>query len=179
MASVVIALEHQTFTDYYKEVLSLEQEVETLEFPPIVRRAVKKPIPLTRTSDHFKLEEDNVEFMEDAIITEEAHNVELDADALLSEYDDQWEEEKGEPEPELPEPKSYMPQFPGGKDALKLFLERNLIYPASAPQSRRPHEVIVSFTVNPDGTISNIKVLRGGEYGFGIQAIKTVKAMPK
>ena len=61
------------------------------------------------------------------------------------------------------------------------FLAKNLVYPELARENGIEGRVHVEFIVEKDGSITNIKVVRGRELGHGIpeEAIRMVKAMPK
>jgi len=51
-----------------------------------------------------------------------------------------------------------LPEFPNGVDSLISFLSTNLRYPKEAEKTGIEAKVIVSFVVNKDGSISNVKV---------------------
>ncbi len=71
------------------------------------------------------------------------------------------------------------PEFPGGVDSLKAFIERNLVYPQLAKDNKIEGKVFVTFVVEKDGSISGVKVLRDIGYGCGAEAIRVVMKMPK
>jgi protein TonB len=50
------------------------------------------------------------------------------------------------------------PEFPGGKAAMIQYMQKTMKYPADAQEKRAQAKVIVSFTVENDGTISNVAV---------------------
>jgi TonB family protein len=72
-----------------------------------------------------------------------------------------------------------MPEFPGGEEALYKFLTENITYPQSAKESGVQGRVYVTFVVEPDGTISDLRVLKGIGGGCDEEAIRVVKAMPE
>ncbi len=72
-----------------------------------------------------------------------------------------------------------MPQFPGGTEALYRYLGENIIYPTRALYDSVEGRVFVNFTVNEDGSISNIIVIRGPGHGLDEEAIRLVKNMPQ
>ena len=72
-----------------------------------------------------------------------------------------------------------MPEYPGGEDAMYQFLKDNIVYPESAKMDSIQGRVFVYFIVEPDGNISNVKVLRGIGGGCDEEALRVVKAMPK
>lgn len=71
------------------------------------------------------------------------------------------------------------PEFPGGMDSLYAFLARNIVYPKLARDNRITGKVYITFTVETDGSITNIKVLRDIGGGCGAEAVRVVKMMPK
>lgn len=72
-----------------------------------------------------------------------------------------------------------MPEFPGGEQALREFLAANLVYPQEAKEKKIEGRVFVTFVVEADGSISNIKVLRDIGGGCGDEAVRVIKLMPK
>ena len=72
-----------------------------------------------------------------------------------------------------------MPEFPGGQEGLVNYLVENLNYPEKAKAKKITGKVYVSFVVEKDGSISNVKVLRDIGYGCGEEAVRVVKAMPR
>jgi protein TonB len=71
-----------------------------------------------------------------------------------------------------------MPEFSGGQEALRRYMQRNLHYPSTALANNIAGKVFVSFVVNADGTISNVEVLKGLGYGTDEEAIRVVRGMP-
>ena len=69
-------------------------------------------------------------------------------------------------------------QFPGGAEALELFLRNNVRYPADFEGCIKGR-VNVSFVVEKDGSISNVEVLRGLHSLVDAEAVRVIKAMPK
>lgn len=69
--------------------------------------------------------------------------------------------------------------FVGGYDSLMRFIVDNLIYPEEALKGKIEGKVITTFVVEVDGSISDIKVLRGLGYGCDEEAIRIIKLMPK
>ena len=54
------------------------------------------------------------------------------------------------------ETKKIYAQFPGGKEALKQFLKKNVQYPDAAQDYDVEGQVIMTFFVNEDGSLSDI-----------------------
>jgi len=72
-----------------------------------------------------------------------------------------------------------MPTFPGGDAAMMKYLSENVKYPALAIKAQEQGRVVVSFTVEKDGAISDVKVARSVTPSLDAEAVRVVKAMPK
>ena len=77
-----------------------------------------------------------------------------------------------------PRPATY-PSYPGGPDEMYKFIATHFSYPAEAKANGIQGRLYVSFMVNTDGSISDIKVVRGLGYGCNEEAVRLVKLMPK
>jgi protein TonB len=71
------------------------------------------------------------------------------------------------------------PSFPGGQSALLSWLNSNIHYPPVAEENGIQGRVVVSFVVEPDGSISNVQVVRGVDPSLDKEAVRVTKAMPK
>lgn len=67
----------------------------------------------------------------------------------------------------------------GGMQGLSAYLGQSLRYPADAQRSRLQGKVFVSFIVNTDGFIQDVKVLKGVGRGLDEEAVRVVKNMPR
>ena len=72
-----------------------------------------------------------------------------------------------------------MPEFPGGDQALFDFVSKNVVYPEEAKDKEIAGRVLVSFVVEKDGSIGEVKVVQGIGGGCDEEAVRVVKAMPK
>lgn len=71
------------------------------------------------------------------------------------------------------------PKYPGGEQALFKYLAQNIKYPKNARENGISGTVYIQFVVEKDGTIEEVKVLRGIGFGCDEEAIRVVKSMPK
>ena len=71
------------------------------------------------------------------------------------------------------------PEFPGGLSALSQYLASNIKYPQLAKENNITGKVFVSFVVEKDGSVVQVKILRDIGGGCGAEAVRVVKAMPK
>lgn len=53
------------------------------------------------------------------------------------------------------------PEFPGGQKELINYLSKNIVYPEAAKSDGVSGVVYCSFVIDKDGSISNVKVLKG------------------
>ena len=72
-----------------------------------------------------------------------------------------------------------MPSFPGGNGALMSYLNSNIKYPVVAQENGVQGRVIVSFVVERDGSISDVKVARSVDPSLDREAQRVVKSMPR
>lgn len=69
------------------------------------------------------------------------------------------------------------PEFPGGYDSLYAFIERNNNWRVG--QETIVGKVFVEFIVEKDGTVTNIKVIKGLNESCDIEAKRLVSILPK
>ena len=70
------------------------------------------------------------------------------------------------------------PQFPGGIEALYKFLNDHIRYPEQAAQNNIQGRVTVQFVVERDGSIGEVKVVRGKDPDLDKEAVRVVKSLP-
>jgi protein TonB len=87
-----------------------------------------------------------------------------------------------DPEPAQPEPVDFPDQeasFPGGDAAMKKFLAENMNYPEMAMELGDEGRVYVEFVVNRDGSIEQVKILKGVSGDIDGEARRVVNSMPQ
>ena len=72
-----------------------------------------------------------------------------------------------------------MPQFPGGEKALMEYIGKNIVYPVEAKEKEIQGRVFINFVIEKDGSVSNVKVLRGIGGGCDEEAVRAVSSLPK
>jgi protein TonB len=72
-----------------------------------------------------------------------------------------------------------MPQFPGGQAALLEYLAKNIKYPVVAEENGIQGKVIVTFVVERDGSITDVKVVKSVDPSLDKEASRVVKSMPR
>lgn len=71
------------------------------------------------------------------------------------------------------------PSFPGREKALSNYLAKNIIYPKDARDKGIEGKVYVSFIINKEGSVTDVKVIRGVGKGLDEEALRAVQNMPK
>jgi len=92
-------------------------------------------------------------------------------------------------EPNFPEPTKQidpiftvvekMPEFPGGMEKMMQFITNKIRYPQEAKEANVEGKVYVQFVVNKNGSITDVKVIRGIGSGCDEEAMRVVQSMPK
>ena len=71
------------------------------------------------------------------------------------------------------------PRFPGGDLELFRFIEKRKVHPANLKAQGVEGEVFVSFEIDANGAVSNVKPLRSDNSQMEADAIRVVRSMPK
>lgn len=89
--------------------------------------------------------------------------------------------EVADPEREVFTIVEQMPEFPGGQDSLDKYIKENMRYGEmiSKYQADAIGRIFVNFIVEPDGSITNVKVVRGIYEHYDEEAVRVVKSMPR
>lgn len=174
LAVVFLAFEYK---NYDKRTLDLTQRiVEDIpeEIIPITDQSVKPPPPPPpQQVTVLEIVEDDIE-VEDVEI-----NVEVNQKTAIEVYVPPTREVEEIVEQEIFTVVESMPEFPGGAGKMLEFIGKNVKYPPMARESGIQGRVFVNFVVEPDGSVSNVKVLRGIGGGCDEEAIRVVESMPK
>lgn len=72
-----------------------------------------------------------------------------------------------------------LPEYPGGMVEFMKWLTAMLKYPDAALKRKIEGKVMVSFIVNADGSISDIKLVKGAHKLLDDEALRVVRLMPK
>ena len=67
--------------------------------------------------------------------------------------------------------------YEGGQTAMYAFIAQEMKYPLMAKRNRIQGQCIVSFTLNPDGTMQGIKLVRQLGGGTGEEALRVVRLL--
>ncbi len=162
----------QSIDDLQRTVEVIEEEM--VEITKQEQPKVQPPQPKPQVTQ-IQIVEDDVEVEDEIDI-----NAEVDQDEVIEEYDftpPEIEEEEIV-EAEIFKVVEEMPEFPGGAAKMMEYIQKNIKYPMMARESDIQGRVFVNFVVEPDGTITNVAVLRGIGGGCDEEALRVVQSMP-
>ncbi|MBL7952466.1 MAG: energy transducer TonB [Flavobacteriales bacterium] len=71
-----------------------------------------------------------------------------------------------------------MPEFPGGQQALMKYMSSHLQYPEIAKEDGIQGKVFLSFVVQEDGSLRDVRVIRGVHPSLDREAMRVAKSMP-
>ena len=171
-----LAFEHKSYDKREIDPSLLNREVVVdEEMVEITKQEEQKPQPVEMPKQTTQLEivEDDVE-VEDIEI-----NAEVEQNEVIEEYVPVEIEDEEVVEQEIFKIVEEMPAFPGGEAKLMEYVAKNVKYPQIARETGIQGRVFVNFVVEPDGSVSNVTVLRGIGGGCDEEAMRVVKNMPK
>ncbi len=166
LLAILIAFEWKSYdkTNYNLGDLNLDDMEE--EIIPITRQEVKPPPPPPPPPEIIEIVEDEVEIEKELEIEE----TETDEDEIIEiEEDDE----------EFFMVVENMPEFPGGDLGLMKFIQKNVRYPAIAKEYNITGKVYVSFIVDKQGNVTNVKIVRGVDKNLDAEAVRVVSSLPK
>ncbi len=171
-----LAFEHKNYDKREIDESLLNREiVEDLEMTEITKQDEQKPQPveLPKQTTQLEIVQDDVE-VDDIEI-----NAEVDQQEVIEDYVPVEAEEEEVVEQEIFQIVEEMPSFPGGEAKLMEYVAKNIKYPQIARETGIQGRVFVGFVVEPDGSISNVKLLRGIGGGCDEEAMRVIKSLPK
>ncbi len=173
LSFVLIAFEWKTFDETNFDLGNLKVENVEEEIIPITEQEAKPPPPPPPPAPIIEIVENDVEVEEVEIQDVEADQTTVvDAPPVF----------EAPPEPEPAEPDFFtivedMPAYPGGDAALMQFLQKNIKYPQIAKENGISGVVYVSFIVDKNGQVTEVKVVRGVDSFLDKEAIRVVSSL--
>lgn len=156
----------------------MENKAVVQEITPLVQPEEKKPEipPPPRVVDLIRIVDNDMQLTTELEIENTEVTPDLAINPVVQKFDTK---EKDVKEEEIFLVASEMPEFPGGNRALAKYLGDNVKYPEVAAETGVKGKVIVSFVVNKDGSICDVKILRGVDPALDQEAIRLVSNMPR
>ncbi len=165
----VATLETETAAVEVEDMIPITQET-----PPPPEAAPKIPI----LSDQIDVVDDNIKIDDNMF-----QNLEDDANSgvEIMDYIESAPEEENIEEEAIPfQLVEEKPSFNGGDaNEFSKWVNSRLVYPEIAKENGVQGRVTLQFTVNADGSVSNVKVLRGVDSSLDKEAVRVVSSSPK
>jgi protein TonB len=171
-----LAFEHKSYDKRELDASLLNREVVLdEEMVEITKQEEQKPQPVEVPKQTTQLE-----IVENEVETEDLNiNAEVDQTEVIEEYVAPEVVEEEVVEQEIFQIVEEMPSFPGGEAELMKYVGSHIKYPQIARETGIQGRVFVGFVVEPDGSISNVKLLRGIGGGCDEEAMRVIKSLPK
>ncbi|KAB2871237.1 MAG: energy transducer TonB [Bacteroidales bacterium] len=176
---VLVAFEWTSTETVNVEQLQTQEVKMEEEMVDITRQdEIKQPEPpkVVQVTDVIKIVEDNVDIKDNSDIFDS--DFKEDAAVKIVEFNDAEEEvEEYTPFVVVEE----MPSFgPGGIDEFRNnYIAKNLKYPDVAAENGIQGRVFINFVVEPDGRVTNVKVVRSVDPALDKEAVRVVSSSPK
>lgn len=142
------------------EIIEVEDEQED---EPVVQEIDDLEIPPEPSEDIVEVESQD----RDEIVVVETIDIDITPDVT--------------PKPDAPivDFPDKEASFPGGIAAMQKFIAENINYPEIAMDLGDQGRVFIEFVINRDGTIEQVKILRGVSKELDAEARRVVRSMPK
>ena len=165
-----------------QEVMDLtgQQQVIEEEIIPVTQEQQQAPPEMPKTpvlSDIIDIVDDDVEVADDLFVdTEDDASLGVEIMEYHTEVVEEEVEEEAIPFAFVEE----KPKFQGGDaNTFSKWVNSKLVYPEIAKENGIQGRVTLQFTVNTDGSVSNVIVLRGVDSSLDKEAVRIVSQSPK
>lgn len=146
--------------------INYEEEI-VIETPP-----EETPPPPPQIEPQLDLNQE----IEEEENTDEEPESDVDQDPI---EDMDFGEEQVEVEEEIIEFPDVLAEYPGGAAEMQRWIADNVVYPQTSIEMNDQGKVYVSFVVEPDGSITNVEVIRKVTRELDNEALRLVRRMPK
>lgn len=172
LAVVLTAFEWKTYDEVVSDLGELVVDDLEEEIIPITQQnQPPPPPPPPPPAPEIEIVDDEVEIEEEV----EIMDIEADMETEIIEIEEPVEEESNEPD--FFTIVEDMPSYPGGDAALLKYIAQNVEYPAIAKENGITGVVYVSYIVDRDGSIKDVKVVRGADPFLDKEAVRVVKTL--
>jgi protein TonB len=156
------------------DVIAAEEEIIPITEEENIVRPKMPTIPIL--SDAIDIVDDDIKVDEEMFSFEDSEDLGVDMNDYGYEVGEESVEEEAIPFA-LVEQK---PMFQGGDaNAFSKWVNQHLAYPDIAKENGIQGRVTLQFTVNTDGSVSGVKVLRGVDPSLDKEAVRVVSSSPK
>ncbi len=150
-------------------------EEEMIPITEMQEQQPEAPPEVPKATELFEIVENNVEIDNEILFEDD----ETDFDDDIQMYDFEVAEEAEEEEEEIFVVVEDMPTFRGGDvDKFREWVQKRVKYPQIAAENGIQGKVFIMFVVEPDGSVSNVNILRGVDPALDNEAIRVVESSP-
>ena len=175
LAVVLLAFEWKSYEKTEMALMNLTVDDTPEEMVEITQQEKPPPPPKPpQQTTIIEIVEDDEEIEDDIEI-----DVEADQETEVEEYIPMEEDDDEAEELQIFTVVESMPTFQGGDAARIKYLNSNIKYPTIARESGIQGRVFVTFVVETDGRVTDVKILRGIGGGCDEEAVRVIKNMPK
>jgi len=179
LALCLIAFEWSSSSRKVSAFDAVTEEVMEEEMIPITEMEQPEPEAppeVPKVTEIFEIVDDDVA-IENEILFEDD---EADFDEEIQMYDFEVTEEQEEEEEQIFVIVEDMPTFHGGDvDKFRDWVQSRVKYPQIAAENGIQGRVFIMFVVEPDGSVSNVTILRSVDPALDNEAKRVVESSPK
>lgn len=179
LAILLFAFEWKSSSEEVSQFQTVAEEQIEEEIIPITQQMLKPPPPpppAPKLTDLIDIVEDDTQIDEELEIQDVDDTSEnTDAPTDVDDFGTYGDEDTGDTEVFVVV--EDMPSFPGGN--VQKWIAKNVKYPVLAMENGIQGKVYIQFVIERDGSITDVKVLRGVDASLDKEAVRVVKAMPK
>ena len=156
--------------------LGNQEQIEE-EMIPITRQQPEPPKPIEppKVTEELLIVDDNVTLDDELQLND--FEINQDDDVQIMDYTPEEEDVQEEKIFTIVED---MPNFQGkGQEGFRVWIIKHMKYPEIAAENGISGRVFVNFVVEPNGIVSNVKVVRGVDPALDAEAVRVIKSSPK
>lgn len=151
-------------------------EEEMIPITEMQEQQPEAPPEIPKVTEIFEIVEDNVAIDNEVLFEDD----EADFDDEIQMYDFEMTDEVEEEEEEIFVVVEDMPTFRGGDvNKFREWVQQRIKYPQIAAENGIQGKVFIMFVVEPDGSVSNVTILRGVDPALDNEAKRVVGSSPK
>ena len=163
----VSTLEAENQVVQEEEIIPITQET-----PPPPPEAPKIPV----LSDQIDIVDDEIEVDNDFLSLEDSDDMGVEIMDYVENVQEEVVEEEAIPFQLVEEKPSFMG---GDENQFSAWVNKRLVYPEIAKENGVQGRVTLQFTVEKDGSVTKVKVLRGVDPSLDKEAVRVVSMSPK
>ena len=164
-----------------KEAVLAAENTEIIEeeIVPITQENTPPPPEIAKVpvlSDIIDIVEDDITVEDNILNLEDDANLGVEVMDYVSEVEEEVVEEESIPFALVEKKPSFMG---GDANTFSAWVNQHLEYPEVARENGVSGRVVLQFTVNPNGSVTDVKVLRGVDPALDKEAVRVISSSPK